>query len=310
MASANTSTDKPPILVFTYGVSSTSVTYGLPQAKQLELLQKHRARHYKTRARLLRAKAKARGNRHERPVPNMGDYDLCCEYYREVYTMQAASSASLYEEASEYYDSESESGTSTTHSSMPPLEPSAAASPVVEGQVLVADSPDASAPTAAGDTDGTSTAAGAADAATNASAPNLQKGERYVNMDDLLFPNGFIPVAELPDNVRFSPTSIPRELGIHTDGESLERVWALLNEVNRPQYHDMMGRGRRHNVWEDYEPPAHRLKIFARTGARIVNCRCENGKHASFERRQAYAFPDGDGNIVVKRSKSLLLELP
>lgn len=88
-------------------------------------------------------------------------------------------------EASEYYDSESESGTSTTHSSMPPLEPSAAASPVVEGQVLVADSPDASAPTAAGDTDGTSTAAGAADAATNASAPNLQKGERYVNMDDL-----------------------------------------------------------------------------------------------------------------------------
>ncbi|KAJ7034644.1 hypothetical protein C8F04DRAFT_1182923 [Mycena alexandri] len=304
MVSADT--NDPPILVFTYGVSSTTVTYGLPRAKQLELLQKHRARHYKARARLLRARAKARGNRHEHPVPNMRDYDLCCEYYREVYTMQAASGAS------EYYasDSESEPGTSTTDPSMPPLDP------VVEGQVLLADSPDASAFTAADAADDASTAAGAAKggdvvgAGTHASVPNLQKGERHVNVDDLLFPNGFIPVAELPDNIRFSPTSIPRELSVHTDSGSLERVWSLLNEVNRPQYHDMVGRGRRHNVWEDYEPPAHRLKIFARTGARIVNCRCENGKHTSFERRQAYAFSDGEGNIVAKKSKSLLLELP
>ncbi|KAJ7734684.1 hypothetical protein B0H16DRAFT_1731744 [Mycena metata] len=277
---------RPETVLFTYGESSTTITYGLPRQKQQELLAKHRTR------------AKARSNQ-ERPLPNMSDYDLCCEYYREVYTMQTATSAALYVEASDYYSSDSESNTSV--SLMPPLEP-----PVPASQYIGERAERYASTGTLLDT--------AADAADDGIGPpasqHIEKGERYANMDTLLFAvNGYVPIAEIPENLRFSPTSIPRELNVHTDAESLKRVWSLLNEVNRPQFPEMR-RARHRDMFEDYEPPSHPLKIFTRTGVRHVKCRCTDGKHTSFERRQAYAFPDGQGNIVVKKSKSLLLALP
>jgi hypothetical protein len=42
---------------------------------------------------------------------------------------------------------------------------------------------------------------------------------------------------------------------------------------------------------------------------RVVQCRCLNGKHRLFERRQAYAFEDSLGNIVVKKCKTMILPL-
>lgn len=65
-------------------------------------------------------------------------------------------------------------------------------------------------------------------------------------------------MAEIPETLRFSPTSIPKDLS--TDAESLERVWSLLNEVNRPQFPEMPCACRR-DRFEDYEPPSHRLKV-------------------------------------------------
>ncbi|KAJ7039473.1 hypothetical protein C8F04DRAFT_1254752 [Mycena alexandri] len=296
-----------------------------PGAKQQELLDSHRARYFRDQTRLIRARAKARRD-HKRPLPNMRDYDLCCEYYREIYMMQAASSASLYTEVSEYAGSDTESDTSN-HSSMPPLGSSGPASSVVKENMLVPNSPPADtalvdATSAAVDTTSAADTTPVDATVTVDATASLQNGESYTNMDippftPTLYSTDipvFIPVAEVPENLRFSESDIPRDFirheGVHTDAESLKRVWSLLNEVNRPQFPQLMGPRRRSSLSEAYQPPTHRLKIFTRTGVRHIRCRCTNGRHSSFERRQAYAFPDGNGNIVVKKSKSLLLPLP
>ncbi|KAJ7749883.1 hypothetical protein B0H16DRAFT_1460913 [Mycena metata] len=312
----------PPTVLLLYGVSTTTITYGLPRAQQQELLDKHRARYFQDQTRLIRAKAKARGDR-ERPLPNMKDYDLCCEYYREVYTMQTASSAALYATASAY-GSDSDTDSDSTSSSMPPLEPSCRETSPIVGNTLpypcpavdiVGDAlPDTwpavdTDPHAADANAATADAANAATATDTpaADAANVTKGERYVDMDTVLTANGYIPVAELAENLNLPPGAI-LENRPHTDGEAVERVWSLLNEVNRPTFKDMAP-PRRRDLFSEYDPPSHRLKILTRTGIRHVHCRCRNGLHSNYERRHAYAFSDGDGNIVVKKSKSLLLRL-
>ncbi|KAJ7722527.1 hypothetical protein B0H16DRAFT_1737725 [Mycena metata] len=322
--------EAPPIVMLTYGVSSTTIMYGLPRQKQEELLAKYRARHAKTQTRLLRAKSKSRGIR-ERPVPNMKAYDMCCEYYGQVYEMQTASSAALYE-AAEAYESDSDTHSVSVASSMPSLEPTPPPSPLpcpacstrttdntksaVDTNTAV-QTPNAVLTTHTGDNgiDTTNAEEG------NVDAPSLQFGERYQLLE---FPPESIhgihnedsytlPVANLPESLQNSPDAADftkfayRE---HLDGEGMETVWALLNEVNRPEYPGAMGSAGRRDWAEDYPKTRHRLKILGRTGIRYVDCRCRDQKHSAYERRQAYAFPDGHGNIVIKKSQCLLLALP
>ncbi|KAJ7716569.1 hypothetical protein B0H16DRAFT_1741232 [Mycena metata] len=298
--------------MFAYGVSSTTITYGLPRGKQRELMNGYRERHLRNQVRLLRAKAKSRGVK-EQPAPNMEAYDLCCEYYQQVYTMQAASSNALYG-AAEAYDSpdavtESDSDSVSVASSMPSLEEGESPSEPFRRDCgcpvcPTADTANANAntETAVADTE-TAVADTGNTPETTAAAASLQKGERYCNLETPLT----IPVAELPESLDLPEA---QRTTFHTDGEAIEQVWALLNQVNRPDYTDMIGRGRRTDIENYTDYLTHRLKIFGRGGARVVRCRCTNGKHAAFERRQAYAFTDGSGNLVVKKSKSLLLALP
>lgn len=158
----------------------------------------------------------------------------------------------------------------------------------------------------------------------SAPKPVGERGESYddttvANNNTPAVPNKYIPVAEVAEDLEGEFPGVK-----FTTAERIERVWSLLNEVNRPQFISA-GAGRR---TYDYDPP-HRLKVRLRflsnifqvthqrfypqihtpTGVLFVNCRCSNGKHMCFERRQAYAFPDGHGNIVVKKSKCLLLEV-
>jgi hypothetical protein len=44
-------------------------------------------------------------------------------------------------------------------------------------------------------------------------------------------------------------------------------------------------------------------------GVRDVQCTCHNWKHRCYERRKAYAFTDSRGNVVVKKCKTLLLDM-
>ncbi|KAJ7038351.1 hypothetical protein C8F04DRAFT_1256362 [Mycena alexandri] len=295
----------------TYGVSSTTINYGLPLVKQQQMLDKYRQRYFKAQTRLIRAKFPAYP-RHQRPLPNLETYDLCCEYYREVYTMQTASSAALYSEADECASSDSECDSKSDVSSMPPLEPStlppspgldpegypaafhaataaakASHEPSVDPPALVLDAQ----PVAATDVP-------------SAPKPVGERGESYddatvANNNISAVPSKYIPVAEVAEDLEGEFPGVK-----FTTAERIERVWSLSNEVNRPQFISA-GAGRR---TYDYDPP-HRLKIHTPTGVLFVNCRCSNGKHMCFERRQAYAFPDGHGNIVVKKSKCLLLEV-
>ncbi|KAJ7689750.1 hypothetical protein B0H16DRAFT_1752808 [Mycena metata] len=302
-------TEDPPITLLSFGESSTTIRYGLPPAHQQRLLADYRARFFKDQTRLIRARNLLRPRR-ERPMPNMELYDHCCEYYREVYTMQTASSTALYAEAEARAGSDIDSDSDSVVSSMPSLEVSGPSSPApwpaVDPQAL-----DAATDLA---TDTADTQA-AADVPVIEETPNekeslqqgeLQQGERYQNVDFPIFiPNGYVPIAELTENLSIDPAE---QFTAFTDGEGIERVWSLLNQVNRPDY-TIMGPGRRQDMLKDYDPPRHRLKIHTRTGIRNVYCRCTNGKHSAFERRQLYAFPDGEGNIVIKKSKNLLLPL-
>lgn len=80
---------------FFFHVGDPSVLIECVRVKQQQMLDKYRQRYFKAQTRLIRAKFPAYP-RHQRPLPNLETYDLCCEYYREVYTMQTASSAALY----------------------------------------------------------------------------------------------------------------------------------------------------------------------------------------------------------------------
>ncbi|KAJ7024582.1 hypothetical protein C8F04DRAFT_1270122 [Mycena alexandri] len=328
--------EAPPIVMLTYGVSSTTIMYGLPRQKQEELLAKYRARHAKTQTRLLRAKAKSRGIK-ERPVPNMKAYDMCCEYYSQVYEMQTASSAAL-NEAAEAYESDSDTHSVSVASSIPSLEPTLPPShipcPVCSDRTTAdtesavntdtaVQTPNAVLTTHTGNigTDTTNAEQG------NIDAPSLQSGESYqmpefppesihsirsINSDGS-YTLYTLPVANLPESLQNSPDAADftkftyRE---HLDGEGMETVWALLNEVNRLEYPGATGSAGRQDWAEDYPKSRHRLKILGRTGTRYVSCRCRNQKHSAYKRHQAYAFPDGHGNIVIKKSQCLLLALP
>ncbi|KAJ7629628.1 hypothetical protein DFH06DRAFT_1338046 [Mycena polygramma] len=53
----------------------------------------------------------------------------------------------------------------------------------------------------------------------------------------------------------------------------------------------------------------HRLRIIALRGVRDVECDCIDGAHAEHSRVTQYAFLDSSANVVIKKSKTLLLPL-
>ncbi|KAJ7174315.1 hypothetical protein C8R46DRAFT_1214525 [Mycena filopes] len=247
----------PPAVLLTYGMSSTTVIYGLPAAKRDEVLDRYRERYYKRQRHMLRLITNRRTRERRRaPSPNMQSYDLCCDYYWKVYTMQVASTDSLFDDDSD------------DDSDMPSLEsmaPSDSGSPIIAATSL-------------------------ADAAADPPSPS---GEAYDS-------SPFIPVSDIPAALPFPtnpfhPDANRNRNDCPTDGEGVERVRSLLNQINRPQYE------------LDHDERGHHITIISRNGPQNLCCRCHDGEHSRFERRQAFAFPDREGNIVVKKSKSLLL---
>ncbi|KAJ7934589.1 hypothetical protein B0H13DRAFT_2305697 [Mycena leptocephala] len=53
----------------------------------------------------------------------------------------------------------------------------------------------------------------------------------------------------------------------------------------------------------------HQVRIISLRGVRDVECACQDGLHGVHRRRQTFAFRDTDGNVVIKKSKTLLLPL-
>ncbi|KAJ7023333.1 hypothetical protein C8F04DRAFT_1193585 [Mycena alexandri] len=240
---------------------------------------------FKAQTRLIRAKFPAYP-RHQRPaLPNLETYDLCCEYYREVYTMQTASSAALYSEADECASSDSECDSKSDVSSMPPLEPSTLPpSPGLDPEGYPAAFHAATAAAKASHQPSVDPPALVLDAQPCFPQPVGERGESYddatvANNNISAVPSKYIPVAEVAEDLEGEFPGVK-----FTTCRAHRARLVSLNEVKPSTIHTP-------------------------TGVLFVNCRCSNGKHMCFERRQAYAFPDGHGNIVVKKSKCLLLEV-
>ncbi|KAJ7733220.1 hypothetical protein DFH07DRAFT_780664 [Mycena maculata] len=86
--------------------------------------------------------------------------------------------------------------------------------------------------------------------------------------------------------------------GGHTDGEGIEQAWA---SVGRQQTDD--------GNLDDGTVDSHHLRIISLHGICDVDCTCHDGRHSKYTRREAYAFADEAGHVVVKKSKTLLLPL-
>ncbi|KAJ7639822.1 hypothetical protein DFH06DRAFT_1335485 [Mycena polygramma] len=91
-----------------------------------------------------------------------------------------------------------------------------------------------------------------------------------------------------------------------TDGEQVERMWADLNPISAST-RQMAPGFCRSNLESTGE--IHKLRIISTHGVRDVQCDCDDGQHSVYEHRQAFAFRDADGYIVIKKDKSCLLAL-
>ncbi|KAJ7084883.1 hypothetical protein B0H15DRAFT_951368 [Mycena belliarum] len=91
------------------------------------------------------------------------------------------------------------------------------------------------------------------------------------------------------------------------DGEHVERAWAYMNPPSGSGRH--MGAAFRRDQL-DVDGNFHSLRIISLDeGVRDVLCDCADGEHSAYVRSRAYAFPDAIGNVVVKKSKTLLWPL-
>ncbi|KAJ7790271.1 hypothetical protein B0H13DRAFT_2394632 [Mycena leptocephala] len=91
---------------------------------------------------------------------------------------------------------------------------------------------------------------------------------------------------------------------IAMDGEMVERAWAAL----RPrEATSEMGAGFRQSP--DSTSKVHTLRIIGLHSVRAGQCDCTDGLHSVHGRREEFAFLDFNGDMVIKKSKTLLFPL-
>ncbi|KAJ7065915.1 hypothetical protein B0H15DRAFT_958488 [Mycena belliarum] len=92
-----------------------------------------------------------------------------------------------------------------------------------------------------------------------------------------------------------------------TGGEEPEQAWSNMNPPASSTL--KMGEGDRRNILDD-GGDIHTLRIISFCdGVRDVKCDCQDGRHSAYERRRVYAFANEQGDVIVRKTKTMLLHL-
>ncbi|KAJ7021238.1 hypothetical protein C8F04DRAFT_1274007 [Mycena alexandri] len=267
--------------VTSYNVATTKVMRGLPAAEQATVLAE-----YKTS---LHRAATERSCQYTATT-----YDICCQYYKNIDALEAHNRALAQQDG----DKDSIFSDSDSDDELPPLEPRSPSTPgsttaapdeemqlfetVHEGRTLYVPA---------------NIAAMLTDAATQ--PPHSGEEQSDALSDD---------TSEISSDVSeedHAPFGFPAKVvGNITNGEAIERVW--MEEYLPTNKEDGPGLGYR---LSDPSGPVHELQIISISGSRDVQCNCVDGKHTVYERHQQFAYVNKAGDVVVKKSQTLLLPL-
>ncbi|KAJ7829912.1 hypothetical protein B0H13DRAFT_1916202 [Mycena leptocephala] len=103
--------EEPEVRALSYGVSSTTIVYGLPEEEKYNMLRAYRTRYHSDMTNDWRKRPYS--SRHDAP-PSLMTYNLCCQYFKNIQAL----------DVSEHTDS-----ISGESDDMPPLEPIAPSEP-------------------------------------------------------------------------------------------------------------------------------------------------------------------------------------
>ncbi|KAJ7029552.1 hypothetical protein C8F04DRAFT_1187575 [Mycena alexandri] len=270
-----------PVRVTSYNVSITEVMQGLPPSEQAKILAEYRTSFHRHAA--------------ERSCQRYtATYDIACQYFKNIDTMKAdiAAHKNTDDEDSIFSDSDDDGP--------PPLEPISPSTPgSTDGDVL-----DLVLTTYNGRTlyvppnisailsDGTQPPPSGSDANLLATDDSVDEGSA-ISTD----------VSEKEGAVINVPATVTNM--VLTDGEAIERAWL---EEYLPPPGSGMPQGYCHSS-PALTGPVHDLQIIGLYGVRNVLCDCADGKHTIYKRHQEFAYVDSSGDLVVKKSKMLLLPL-
>ncbi|KAJ7766825.1 hypothetical protein B0H16DRAFT_1717165 [Mycena metata] len=253
-----------------YNVASTEIVSGLPPMEQVILLARYRTSFHHHAA--------------ERACQiSDSTYDICCEYFKALDALKPGS------DTDSLFDSEDEGP--------PPLEPISPSAPasldagelqlfnlrrnghklLVPANIAAALTDPTEPPSSGNANDGFDEDEDQDDTSDISSSASVDGGAAVV------FPAH----------------------AFHVDGEVIERVWT---EPYLPPHGSAMGEGYRHSLPEN-SGPVHELQILSLFGNREVKCNCADGKHAVYERHQEFAYVNRNGDVVIKKSQTLLLPL-
>ncbi|KAJ7820052.1 hypothetical protein B0H13DRAFT_2378047 [Mycena leptocephala] len=299
----------PSSTVLSYEVNTTAIVTGLPPYEQDQMLRAYRKTFHEEAA---QATCQVAHN----------SYDLSCQFYKNLHAIQAD------------FDTPEDSIFESDDEDMPPLLPatpstgenSPAADSFANAEVASAVPPslpeDFNPPWATARNQywaslglGLSSISSPVPVATPA-VGNMPQAEGFVPASQIWGAGrgwnteASVEQASTAPEPALTPGIVLTNPNVgYTDGERIERTWA--NFKTAPESREM-GPGSRRSALEGDGGTAdiHIFRILSlHGGVRDIECDCMDGQHAAFSWRTAYAFRDNDGNVVVKKSQTLLLPM-